>query len=199
MQKKSTAGSKNGQTKKAASSTSQSTQESSGGMQSSQLMKLFEDELKDIYWAEKALTKAIPKMIKNATSEELIEALENHLEETREHVSRAEQVFQLLGKKATAKKCEAMEGLMKEAEEIMESCEEGPMCDAGIISAAQKVEHYEMASYGTLKQFAKTLSLEDVAELLDLTLQEEKLADEKLTEVAEAAINVEAMEEAETK
>jgi ferritin-like metal-binding protein YciE len=170
-----------------------------GKMQSSQLMKLFEEELKDIYWAEKALSKAIPKMIKNATSAELIEALENHLMETEEQVERVEQVFELTGKKAVAKKCEAMEGLIKEAEEIMEECEEGAMRDAGIISAGQKVEHYEIASYGTLRQFAETLGLADAAALLEETLNEEKVADEKLTEVALSAINVEASEEEETK
>jgi len=170
---------------------------SNGGMQSSQLMKLFEEELKDIYWAEKALTKAIPKMVKNATSEDLIEALENHLAETEEHVKRAEQVFELLGKKATAKKCEAMEGLIQEAEEIMEECEEGSMCDAGIISAGQKVEHYEIASYGTLRQFAETLGLDDAVELLQETLDEEKAADEKLTEVAVSAVNIQADQEEE--
>ena len=164
-------------------------------MQSSQLMKLFEDELKDIYWAEKALTKAIPKMIKNATSEDLIEALEGHLDETKEQVTRLEQVFEILGKKATAKKCEAMDGLIKEAEEIMEECEEGAMCDAGIISAGQKVEHYEIASYGTLRQFAETLGLDEAVDLLQMTLDEEKAADEKLTEVAVSAVNVEAEEE----
>lgn len=164
------------------------------GMQSSQLMKLFEDELKDIYWAEKALTKAIPKMIKNATSEELIEALESHLKETEGHVKRVEQVFDVLSKKATAKKCEAMEGLIKEAEEIMESCEEGAMCDAGIISAGQKVEHYEIATYGTLRQFAETLGLDEAVELLEATLEEEKAADEKLSEVAMSAVNIEAEE-----
>lgn len=163
-----------------------------------QLMKLFEDELKDIYWAEKALTKAIPKMIKNATSEELIEALENHLEETKLQVSRVEQVFEVIGKKATAKKCEAMEGLIKEAEAIMEECEEGAMCDAGIISAAQKVEHYEIATYGTLRQFAETLGLDDAVELLKATLDEEKAADAKLTEVAVSAVNVQASQEEET-
>jgi ferritin-like metal-binding protein YciE len=162
---------------------------------SSQLMKLFEDELKDIYWAEKALTKAIPKMISNATSEELIAALEHHLTETKEQVKRVEQVFEILDKKASPKKCEAMEGLMKEAEEIMESCEEGAMCDAGIISAAQKVEHYEIASYGTLRQFAETLGLVDAAELLQITLDEEKAADEKLSEVATTSINLEASQE----
>ena len=136
-------------------------------------------------------------MIKNATSEELIEALENHLAETEEQVKRVEQVFEILGKKATAKKCEAMEGLLKEAEAIMEECEEGAMCDAGIISAAQKVEHYEIASYGTLRQFAETLGLEEVEELLQTTLDEEKAADEKLTEVAVAAVNIQANEEEE--
>ena len=174
-----------------------SNENSSKGMQSSQLMKLFEEELKDIYWAEKALTKAIPKMIKNATSKELIQALEDHLEETKEQVTRVEQVFEVIGKKATAKKCEAMEGLIKEAEAIMEECEEGPMCDAGIISAGQKVEHYEIASYGTLRQFAETLGLNEAAELLLTTLNEEKAADEKLTEVALSAVNVEASQEEE--
>lgn len=188
-------GSANGSSKKK-SNTNGSQKENSGkGMQSSQLMKLFEEELKDIYWAEKALTKAIPKMIKNATSEELVEALENHLVETEGQVTRLEQVFEMLGKKAIAKKCEAMEGLMKEAEEIMDECEEGAMCDAGIISAAQKVEHYEIATYGTLRQFAETLGLNEAVELLQTTLDEEKAADEKLTEVAVSAVNVEANEE----
>jgi ferritin-like metal-binding protein YciE len=166
----------------------------SDGMLSSQLMKLFEDELKDIYWAEKALTKAIPKMVKNSTSEELIDSLKNHLTETEEHVTRVEQIFQLLDKKPMAKKCEAMAGLIKEAEEIMEDCEEGAMCDAGIISAAQKVEHYEIASYGTLRQFAETLELDEAVELLQTTLDEEKAADEKLSEVAVSAVNLEAAE-----
>lgn len=187
----------NGSTSKSRSNGAQTSEAENSGMQSSQLMKLFEDELKDIYWAEKALTKAIPKMIKNATSEELIEALENHLDETVVQVERVEQVFELLGKKATAKKCEAMEGLIKEGEEIMENCEEGAMCDAGIISASQKIEHYEIASYGTLRQFAETLELSDVVELLEATLEEEKAADEKLTEVAVTAINVQAASEQE--
>lgn len=172
--------------------------ESDGAMESSKLMKLFEDELKDIYWAEKALTKAIPKMIKNATSEELVTALENHFAETEEHVSRVEEVFGLLEKKATAKKCEAMEGLIKEGEGIMEDCEEGAMCDAGIISAGQKIEHYEIASYGTLRTFAEILGLDDAVELLQQTLDEEKAADEKLTEVAMSAINIQAASEEET-
>jgi len=165
------------------------------GMESSQLMKLFEDELKDIYWAEKALTKAIPKMIKKATSTDLIDALESHLSETQNQVSRLEKVFNSIEKKAAAKKCEAMEGLIMEGQEIMEECEEGAMCDAGIISAAQKIEHYEIASYGTLRQFAETLDLTEAVDLLEETLEEEKAADEKLTEVAVSAVNVKAAEE----
>ncbi|MEJ0056973.1 MAG: ferritin-like domain-containing protein [Bacteroidota bacterium] len=155
-------------------------------------MELFEDELKDIYWAEKALTKAIPKMIRKATSEELSAGLQNHLKETEGHVTRLEQVFEIMGKGAKAVKCEAMAGLIKEAGKIMEETEEGPMRDAGIISAAQKVEHYEIATYGTLRTFANALGLEDAASILEQTLEEEKAADQKLTEVAESSINAEA-------
>jgi len=156
------------------------------------LGKLMEDQLKDIYWAEKALTKAIPKMIKNATSTELQEALENHLAETEEHVQRAEKIFETLGKKATAKKCVAMEGIIKEAQELMDEADEGVMCDAAIIAAAQKVEHYEIATYGTLVAFSQTLGLNEVTSLLESTLEEEKNADATLSEVAESAINIEA-------
>lgn len=170
-------------------------EEHRGGMLSSQLMKLFEDSLKDTYWAEKALIKALPKMVKNATSQQLVEALENHLAETEVQVERLEEVFGLIEKKPVAKKCEAMEGLIKEGQSIMDECEEGSMCDAGIISAAQKIEHYEIATYGTLRTFATTLGLKEVAQLLDETLEEEKIADETLTEVAVSAINIEAAEE----
>lgn len=165
-------------------------------MPPTQLNKLFENGLKDIYWAEKALTKAIPKMIKNASSEDLIEALENHLEQTQEQVSRAEQVFETLGKKAVAKKCEAMEGLIKEGNEIIEECESGAMCDAGIIAASQKIEHYEIASYGTLKHFAFTLGFNDAVDLLDASLKEEKAADEKLTGIAMNTLYVQATKDA---
>jgi ferritin-like metal-binding protein YciE len=195
MDKSKSNGSQYVSTRGGSSKGAQTKEANRGEMQSSQLMKLFEEELKDIYWAEKALTKAIPKMIKKATSAELIDALDNHLMETEEQVKRVEQVFELTGKKAVAKKCEAMEGLIKEAEEIMEECEEGAMRDAGIISAGQKVEHYEMASYGTLRQFAETLGLTDAVALLEETLNEEKIADKKLTEVALSAVNVEASEE----
>jgi len=191
---KSNYGSSSKNTGKAKGSSNGSEDSKENGLQSSQLMKLFEEELKDIYWAEKALTKAIPKMIKNATSEELIEGLEEHLTETEEQVNRLEEVFQAIDKKAVAKKCEAMDGMIKEAEEIMEECEEGAMCDAGIISAAQKVEHYEIATYGTLRQFAETLELTEVVQLLEETLQEEKMADKKLSEVAVSVVNIEAAE-----
>jgi len=164
---------------------------SSKGDSKSGLQQLFEDELKDIYWAEKALTKALPKMLKKITSSELAEAVENHLAETEEHVTKVEEVFELLGQKAQAKKCEAMDGLIKEAEELM-SENEGVTRDAAIISAAQKVEHYEIASYGTLVAFAKILGLDDAAEILESILEQEKNADQTLTEVAESAINIEA-------
>lgn len=164
---------------------------------SSKLAKLFEDQLKDIYWAEQALTKAIPKMIENATSQELVAALEDHLAETQEQVTRVEEVFTLLGKTAEAKKCEAMAGLIKEAEELMQESDEGVMRDAAIISAAQKVEHYEIATYGTLVSFAMTLGMDDAGEILSEILEEEKTADETLTEVAETAVNIEAAGEAE--
>jgi ferritin-like metal-binding protein YciE len=186
-------------TKKAPAKKTQSKSKSSGSSSdvAQGLRQLFEDELKDFYWAEKALTKAIPKMIKKATSEELVNALEQHLEVTKGHVERCERAFEILGKPARAKKCEAMEGLTKEAEEIMSSTADGVVRDAGIISAAQKVEHYEIASYGTLCAFAKTLGENEVAQLLEQTLNEERQADETLTSVAESSINVEAANEGE--
>ncbi len=159
------------------------------------LRDLFIDELKDIYWAEKALTKAIPKMAKNASSESLIKALKDHLAQTEQHVARVEKVFAAIGEKAVAKKCEAMDGLIKESKEIMESTEVGVVRDAGIISAGQKVEHYEIASYGTLCAFAKTLGENKAMDILLKTLQEEKDADAKLSEIAESAINMQAAEE----
>ena len=187
MQKQTNTGSQN--------NTKSSKMSNNEGMQSSQLMKLFEDELKDIYWAEKALTKALPKMIKNATSTDLIDALENHLSETQNQVSRLEKVFNSIDKKAVAKKCEAMDGLIKEGQEIIEECEEGAMRDVGIISAAQKIEHYEIASYGTLRQFAETLNLPEAVGLLEQTLKEEKAADETLTKIAVPDVNVQAAEQ----
>ena len=160
------------------------------------LKEFFIDEIKDIYWAEKKLVTTLPKMQKAATSDELKQAIGDHLEATREHVSRLEQVFELLGEKAQAKKCEAMEGLVKEGEGVIEDTEDGSATrDVGIILAAQKVEHYEIATYGCLAQLAKTMGLEEIKNLLGQTLTEEKQADELLTEVAEKCINYEAAEE----
>ncbi len=159
------------------------------------LRELFIDSLKDIYWAEKALTKALPKMSKNATSENLKTALEDHLNVTKEQVSRLEQVFEIIGKKATAKKCDAMEGLIKEGEGIMEETQPGADRDAGINAASQKIEHYEIATYGTLCAFAKTLGEEEAMQLLETTLAEEKEADVTLTEAAYNTINFDAAED----
>jgi len=183
------------QTKASNGKSSKSENGSANG--NSQLDKLFTDSLKDIYWAEKHLTKTLPKMKKKATTDELKSAIEEHLAQTEEHVSRLEQVFQLCGKKAQAKKCDAMEGLTKEGDSIMEETEPNTMTrDAGIIMAAQKVEHYEIATYGSLVQLAKTLGRNDAAEILHQTLEEEKQADEKLTEIAEWNVNQAAAQEA---
>lgn len=152
------------------------------------LHKFFVDGLKDIYWAEKALTKAIPKMVKNATSKDLANALSSHLEETKGQVSRLEDVFASIEQKPVAKKCDAMEGLIKEAQGIMEETEKGVMRDAGIIAAGQKVEHYEIATYGTLAAYAGFLGLGKAQGLLEESLAEEKAADEKLTEVTPGAV-----------
>lgn len=158
-----------------------------------ELEKFFIDAVKDIYWAEKALTKALPKMRKAATSEELKGAFEEHLAQTEEHITRLEQVFELMGKKAQAKKCDAMEGLTKEAEGIIEETEAGTHTrDVALIMAAQKVEHYEIATYGGLATLANTFGLTEVADLLQQTLDEEKETDENLTYIAENNINYEA-------
>lgn len=156
------------------------------------LRELFVDSLKDIYWAEKALTKALPKMAKNATSENLINTINDHLVVTEEQVARLEEVFELIGEKAAAKKCDAMEGLIKEGESIIEETQEGAVRDAGIIAASQKIEHYEIASYGTLAAYAQTLGEDEALALLQQTLEEEKEADTLLTEVAYNNINFEA-------
>lgn len=161
------------------------------------LRELFVDSLKDIYWAEKALVKALPKMAKNATSENLITAINDHLEVTKEHVTRLEDVFSSIDEKAVAKKCEAMQGLIEEGEGIVEETQPGPVRDAGIISASQKIEHYEIASYGTLVAFAKTLGEDEAVELLEETLAEEKQADLTLTEAAYNTINFDAVAEEE--
>jgi ferritin-like metal-binding protein YciE len=159
-------------------------------VEESALNELFIDELKDIYWAEKHLTKALANLAKKATTDELRSTIETHIEQTENQITRLDSVFESIGEKASAKKCEAMAGLIKESEEIVESTEDGSITrDAGIISACQKVEHYEIASYGTLKTLAGVLGYTEAVELLDATLQEEKQTDELLTQVAEGAIN----------
>ncbi len=186
---------KNGQSSRSSSSSKKSSASQTSGDSSSSegLMELLEAEMKDIYWAEKALVKALPKMIKKATSEELISAIQDHLAVTEGQVSRLEQAFESIGVKVQAKKCEAMAGLLKEAEELMEDNEEGPVRDAAIIAAGQKVEHYEIATYGTLRTFAEMLRLDEAMALFQETLDEEKEADETLTACA-MTINLEAIE-----
>lgn len=156
------------------------------------LRDLFIDSLKDIYWAEKALTKALPKMAKNATNANLVSAINDHLAVTEKQVTRLEDIFANIGEKAVAKKCDAMEGLIKEGEGILEETEPGAVRDAGIIAASQKIEHYEIATYGTLAAFARTLGEDEAAELLEQTLSEEKEADKTLTEAAYNTINFDA-------
>ena len=175
---------------KRSSSAGNGKSKASNGDSNNMLQELFVDEIKDIYWAEKHLVKALPKMKKAATSPELQEAFEFHLAQTQEHVGRLEKVFELLEEKAQAKKCDAMEGLVEEGESIIDETEEGTATrDVGLIIAAQKVEHYEIATYGGLAQLAKTLGLSDVKDLLGQTLDEEKKTDEQLTSIAEANIN----------
>ena len=156
----------------------------------SQLQEFFVDTLKDIYWAEKHLTKALPKMQKSSTTPQLQEAIETHLGQTMEHVTRLEQVFEIIGEKPVAKKCEAMQGLTEEADSIIEETEDGSMTrDAAIILAAQKVEHYEIATYGGLVEYARTLGYDDAVDILQSTLDEEKETDQQLTSIAENDIN----------
>jgi ferritin-like metal-binding protein YciE len=164
-------------------------------MMENALKELYIDELRDIYNAENQLTKALPKMAKAATSDDLRAGFEGHLEQTKGHVERLERIFKALGEKPTGKKCKGMEGLVKEGDEMIKEEElEGEALDAGLISAAQRVEHYEIAAYGCVRTYAKLLGQDDAAELLEQTLGEEKETDQKLTMLAEN-INVEAEEE----
>lgn len=157
------------------------------------LQKIFEDELKDIYWAEKHLTKALPKMNKAASTPALKDAFAKHLEETKGQVARLEQVFEILGKKAQAKKCDAMEGLVEEGAGAIEEYGAGPGRDVALIVAAQKIEHYEISAYGSLKAIASVLQLQDVVTLFDATFQEENACDETLSTIA-ADVNMAANE-----
>jgi len=158
------------------------------------LRELYIDELKDIYNAETQLVKALPKMAKAASSEELSSGFEEHLEQTKEHVQRLEQIFESLGENPKGKKCKGMEGLVEEAAEMIDEDFEDNIKDAGLIGAAQRVEHYEIAAYGTVRAFAETLGESEHVSLLEQTLEEEKETDEKLTELA-SQINEEASSE----
>lgn len=153
---------------------------------------LLEEELKDIYSAEKQLLKALPKLAKRASSPELKSALEEHVQVTKRQTERLEQVFEELGKSAKAKTCEAMKGLIEEAEDMLSEDAADSVMDAAIIGCAQKVEHYEIASYGTVKTWAERVGQDRAAELLDETLQEEGEADKRLTGIAESMVNEEA-------
>ena len=162
----------------------------------SRLEKFFHDELKDIYWAENHLVKTLPKMVKAASGKALKDAFSDHLSVTKEHVTRLDKVFDLLGYKAEAKKCEAMDGITKEGESIIEDTKDHTATrDAGLIMAGQKVEHYEIATYGALARVARTLGHDEVVRILESTLAEEKKADQSLTDLAESTVNEEAAEE----
>jgi ferritin-like metal-binding protein YciE len=151
---------------------------------------LFLDTLRDIYFAEKQILKALPKMAKAASSDKLRAAFEKHHGETEDQVDRLERIFELIDKPARGKTCEAIQGILDEGKEIMEEYKGSEALDAGMLAAAQAVEHYEISRYGTLKQWAHQLGMKDAVRLLDQTLQEEKKTDENLTSLAEAAINL---------
>ena len=161
-----------------------------------QLDELFHDTLKDIYYAEKKILAALPKMAKAAQNEDLTAAFEKHQAETEGQISRLEQVFDLIDQKPQGKKCAAIEGILEEGQEIIKEYKGSPALDAGLVSAAQAVEHYEIARYGTLRTWAQELGLDDAAKLLQETLDEEEATDQALTELAESVVNQEAQAEA---
>ena len=158
---------------------------SNGSGHKENLAKIFEDTLKDLYWAEKHLSKALPKLSKSAYDQSLSEAFSTHAEETLVHVQRLEQVFEQLGKKVQAKKCPAMEGLVEEGKEAIEEYEKGYARDAALIIAAQKAEHYEIAAYGSLKAHARMMGEEEIVSLLEQTEEEEGNTDKKLTQLSQ--------------
>ena len=165
-------------------------------MEMQDLQDLFVDQLRDLYNAEKQLVKALPKMAKKASDEGLKQAFTMHLEETKGHVERLEQIFEQLGKRASGKTCKAMKGLVEEGQEAMEEDATPEVLDAALIAAAQRVEHYEMAGYGTVRSYAKLLGNNQAAKLLQQTLDEEGNTDKKLTQLAESTINIEAQQNA---
>ena len=159
------------------------------------LRKLLVEELRDLYNAEKQLTKALPKLAKNATSEPLRELLETHLDETEQQVGRLEEAFEMLGEKPRGKHCDGIAGIIEEGNALLQEDFDGAVLDAGIIAGAQRSEHYEIAAYGSVMAWAKVLGLKDLAALLDETLEEEKAADKKLSALAESAVNRQAATE----
>ncbi|MFA5591691.1 MAG: ferritin-like domain-containing protein [Micavibrio sp.] len=165
-------------------------------MSTKTMENLFHDTLKDIYYAEKKIVKALPKMAKAAQSGELANAFETHRQESEIHIERLEKIFETLGKSPQGKTCPAIDGIIEEGEEIMKDYEDSPALDAGLIAAAQAVEHYEIARYGTLKCWAELMGMDEAADLLDETLQEEAGTDEKLTELADSSANEKALSEA---
>jgi len=162
-------------------------------MEIDSLNKLYVEELKDLYSAEKQILQALPKMIKKASNKQLAKAFEEHLRVTETHVERLDRIFEGLGKSPRGKKCKGMEGLLEEGKEMMQEDMEPDVLDAALIAAAQRVEHYEMAGYGTVRTYAKLLGENQAAKLLQQTLDEEGEADKKLTALAESTVNVEAM------
>lgn len=170
--------------------------ETSASAETNGLEDLFIDGLKDIYYAEQKIAKALPKMAEGAESEELTAAFEKHLTETVGQIERLEQVFELIGEEPQGKECPAIDGILKEGEEVLEEYEGLPALDAGLVAAAQAVEHYEIARYGTLIAWATKLGLDDAANLLSATLEEETATDEALTALGEDSVNDRAMEEA---
>jgi ferritin-like metal-binding protein YciE len=161
-------------------------------MSEKNLSALFLDTLRDIYYAEKQIYKSLPKMAKAASSDQLRNAFEKHHDETEGHIERLEKIFDLLGKPARGKKCDAIEGILDEGEEIMDEYKDAPALDAGLLAAAQAVEHYEISRYGTLKSWADKLSMNEAVKLLDQTLTEEKKTDDTLSKIAVSAVNAEA-------
>ncbi|ODN71276.1 ferritin-like domain-containing protein [Methylobrevis pamukkalensis] len=165
-------------------------------MKNKTLEDLFHETLKDIYYAERQIVKALPKMARGAQSEELKAGFLKHRDETQVQIERLQQVFELIGKRPRGKTCEAIDGILAEGEEVMDEFKDTPALDAGLIAAAQAVEHYEIARYGTLKRWATVLGMKDAAKLIDETLQEESATDQALTAVADASANEHALQAA---
>lgn len=157
------------------------------------LDNLFHDTLRDIYYAERKILKSLPKMARAARAPELRAAFEKHKDQTEGQIERLQQVFEIIGKAPRGKTCDAIEGILAEGDEIIEEYKDSPALDAGLLAAAQAVEHYEITRYGTLKRWAQVMGLQDAVQLLDETLQEESQTDEDLTTIADAAVNAEAL------